>query len=165
MKIIDLVIKIQDNYIKSEHLHAEEMIGFMDSVIDDINDDLQAIYPIFSEYSSWATAYNDVHAGEEGFVPLDPTNYTLFPDRYLRTVVAPGTAVKFYTNDEEGDQTSAKFFSDYMLAKIIMQRDYMDLVPTIFQNTEGGFVTTSCNGFEDYEASVEGIVIDNAYTI
>ena len=67
MKIIDLVVKIQSNYIMSEHLHADELIGYMDDIIDVINDDLQAKYPLFSEFGDWATAYNDAHAGEEGF--------------------------------------------------------------------------------------------------
>ena len=49
-----------------------------------------------------------------------------------------------------------------MLARSVMIRDYLNLVPSIFQNNEGGFITTSFNTVEDYDASVEGIVINNA---
>ena len=40
MIILNLITYINRNYIISEHLHPTDMLGYMDSVIDDINDDL-----------------------------------------------------------------------------------------------------------------------------
>ena len=142
MIILNLRTYINRNYIISEHLHPTDMLGYMDSVIDDINDDLQAHFPTFSEWSAYCTAYN---AANPSLSPLDPNNYTAIPDAYLRKVVAPGAALKFYSNDEEGEQVASKFYIDYEKAKSTMIRDYINLVPTEFQNNEGGFIGGSDN--------------------
>ena len=42
MIILNLRTYINRNYITSEHLHPTDMIGYMDSVIDDINEDKQS---------------------------------------------------------------------------------------------------------------------------
>ncbi len=139
MVILNLRTYINRNYIISEHLHPTDMIGYMDSVIDDINEDLQAKFPIFSEWTNYCTVYN---AANPDAIQLDPNDYTAIPDIYLRKVVAPGAALKFYSNDEEGEQVASKYYIDYEKAKAMMIRDYINLVPTEFQNTdEGGFIT------------------------
>lgn len=137
MIILNLRTYINRNYITSEHLHPIDMIGYMDSVIDDINEDLQAIFPTFSEWAAFCASHND--ANPEA-APLDPNDYTAFPDTYLRKVVAPGTALKFYANDEEGEQVASKFYLDYEKARSTMVRDYINQVPTMFQDNTGGFV-------------------------
>lgn len=142
MIILNLRTYINRNYITSEHLHPTDMIGYMDAVIDDINDDLQATFPTFSEWSTFCASYNDANPES---VPLDPNNYTAFPDTYLRKVVAPGAALKFYANDEEGEQVASKFYLDYEKARSTMVRDYMNQVPTIFQDNMGGFVELGDN--------------------
>lgn len=136
MIILNLRNYINRNYITSEHLHPTDMLGYMDSVIDDINEDLQAKFPTFSE---WA-AYCDIHNIANPDNTLDPNNYSVIPDVYLRKVVAPGAALKFYSNDEEGEQVASKYYIDYEKARSFMIRDYINLVPLEFQNNEGGYV-------------------------
>lgn len=132
MIIINLKNYINRNFIISEHLHPTDMLGYMDSVIDDINEDLQATFPTFSEWTQYCTAHPELS--------LDANNYTAFPDSYIRKVVAPGAALKFYSNDEEGEQVASKFYIDYEKARANMVRDYLYLVPAHFQNNEGGSV-------------------------
>lgn len=144
MIILNLRTYINRNYIISEHLHPTDMLGYMDSVIDDINDDLQACFPTFSEWAAYCDTYNTANPD---LTPLDPNNYTAFPDSYLRKVVAPGAALKFYSNDEEGEQAASKFYIDYEKAKAIMICDYINQVPTAFQNNNGGYI--------DFETDVE----------
>lgn len=67
-------------------------------------------------------------------------NYNAFPDKYLRSVVALGVAVKFYTRDEEGEQIALDYQNRYEMALFKMTRDYIDLVPWYFQNNRGGFI-------------------------
>ena len=153
---------IQNNFIISEHLHATEMIGYMDAVVDEINDRLQTSFPVFSEWADFVDAYNTAHQSDPGFVALDATIYTAIPAQYLRKVVAPGTAVNFFTNDEEGEQVASKFYIQYERNLSTMVRDYINLVPEMYQVTNTGFITTTYNETEDDEASNEGIVISNA---
>lgn len=153
MIIISLRTYINRNYIASEHLHPVDMIGYMDSVIDDINDDLQACFPTFTDWAAYCELYNTAHPEE---TPLDPNNYTAFPDSYLRKVVAPGTALKFYSNDEEGEQVAGKYYIDYERARALMVRDYLRQVPEEYQNNLGGFIETDVDiepsGVEVYYA-------------
>jgi hypothetical protein len=137
MIILNLRTYINRNYIISEHLHPTDMLGYMDSVIDDINDDLQANYPTFSEWPAFCDAYN---AAYPDATALDPNDYNVIPDSYLKKVVAPGAALKFYSNDEEGEQAASKFYIDYEKARATMVRDYIHLVPAVFQNNTGGYV-------------------------
>lgn len=158
MDINALYTYINKNYIISENLRPLEVQGYADKVIDNINDKLQALFPLLSEWSDFATAYN---AANPTLTQLDPKVYTAFPARYLRSVVAPGAALNFMTNDEEGESVAQKFYLEYETALANMVRDYHALVPVEFQNNTGGFVINSYNGSEDTVASIEGIVITN----
>ena len=137
MEILTLRTFINRNFITSEHLHPMDMLGYMDLVIDDINDALQACFPTFSEWAAYCEVYNETNPDK---TPLNPNNYNAFPDSYLRKVVAPGAAMKFYSNDEEGEQVASKFYIDYEQAKALMARDYISQVPEHFQNNDGGYI-------------------------
>jgi hypothetical protein len=58
-------------------------------------------------------------------------------------VVALGTAVKFYTRDEEGEQIALDYQNRYEGALFKMQRDYLNQVPEYFQDNTGGYIDFS----------------------
>lgn len=161
MNINSLCTLTNKVYITSENLRNLELFSYMDLVIDDINDRLQANFPTISEWKDYVVSYNEAHALDPDFVPLDVDVYTAFPAKYLRNVVALGAAVNFYTNDEEGEQVASKFYIQYERNIFNMLRDYTELVPVEFQNNEGGYVTTTYNAQEHKDACVEGIVLEH----
>lgn len=121
MKITDLV-KLVNSKLADEMLSYEELKPFLDKAIDDINEDLHAKYPVFSELSSLV-------------------EYNYLPDRYMRNVVATGAAYHFYVMDEEGERVASEYFVDYSRARFNMVRDFIELVPEEYQNNEGGYIT------------------------
>lgn len=159
MLITKLIRYINTNYIISEYLSDTEILGYMDTVVDEINDRMQTRFPVFSEWASFVEDYNTAHAQDVDFVALDPLVYTAFPSNYQRSVVAPGTAVNFFTNDEEGEQVAGKFYFQYERNLSNMVRDYFNQVPTMYQQIDGGYVTTTYPGNTEMTTDVEGIVI------
>ena len=154
MNIKNLIKFINNNYIISEKLRETELYGYIDIVIDDINDRLQACFPSISEWITYVTQYNTTHEEK-----LDPDVYSVIPPKYLRSVCALGAALNFYTNDEEGEQVASKYYIQYERNISNMVRDYIELVPAEFQVNVGGYITTPYNAYEDYNASTEGIVM------
>jgi len=161
MNIDKLCSFINKNYIISENLRNIELYGYMDIVIDDINDRLNATFPTISEWKEYVMEYNMVHASDENFVPLEEAVYTAFPARYLRSVVAVGAALNFFTNDEEGEQVGTKYYIQYEKNMFNMVRDFHDLVPMEFRNELGGYISNNYNGHENPDACIEGIVLNN----
>lgn len=161
MNIEKLCAFINNNYIISENLRNLELYGYMDIVIDDINDRLQSNFPTITEWKDYVTEYNTTHSNEPDYVPLDISVYSVIPARYLRSVVAIGAALNFFTNDEEGEQIATKYYIQYERNIFNMIRDFHELVPLEFRNEAGGYITNSYNGQENREASIEGIVINN----
>ena len=139
-KIIDYVNR---SFIASDRLRAPDIYYYMDLVIDDINERLQATYPNFTEWNDFVNKWND-HVTDPNFVKVN-TVYDVIPDKYIRSVIALGTAVKFYTRDEEGEQVALDYQNRYEAALFKMVRDYHNQVPLIFQNNEGGFIDFSYN--------------------
>lgn len=191
MEIKKIIDYINRGYIASDYLRAPDVFYYMDMVIDDINERLQAKFPTFTDWgrfvASWnawvggpgqpaPTEQNDntvpqppaqhhVHPGPNPHIPAawyplpcfgrpcpmnapwllrDNTKYDAFPDEYLRTVVALGVAVKFYTRDEEGEQIALDYQNRYEAALFKMVRDYHNQVPWYFQDNTGGFVDFTC---------------------
>ena len=138
-KIIDYVNR---GFIASDYLREPDVYYYMDLVIDDINDRLQAKFPTFSEWNNFVAEWNE-HV--EPRLLKDNTKYDAIPDKYLRTVVALGTAVKFYTRDEEGEQIAMDYQNRYEMALFKMVRDYHNQVPWYFQENTGGFIDFSYN--------------------
>lgn len=205
MQIKKLVDTINRTYVPSEYLRQPDIYYFMDRVIDDINERLQACYPTFSEWEDYVEEYNkqfgptpvptdepfpdpnadhplpppppprpddhgqhtpaphgphyppgthgphDSHVFHGAFpyrpepprVPKDRTVYDVIPDKYLRSVVALGTALYFYTQDEEGEQIAYDYQQRYEQQLFYMVRDYHMLVPPEFQNNTGGYIDFS----------------------
>ena len=101
------IVKLINKKIPSEQLTLERVCVFMDEVIDDINAQLSANFPTFTEYMNVRGSML----------------YTCIPDRYLRTVVVTGAAAKWYTADEEGIETATTYVRDYNNVLFLMLRD------------------------------------------
>lgn len=188
MEIKKIVDYVNRSFIASDYLREPDIYYYMDLVIDDINERLQAKFPTFTDWGEFCAEWNAMVGGPQVEPPaLDgeerpdrpepmprpdfPThvhphpvtgyphlgiepmphkhfkphirsnrNYDAFPDEYLRTVVALGTAVKYYTRDEEGEQIALDYQNRYERALFNMTRDYLNQVPWYFQDNTGGFI-------------------------
>lgn len=127
---IDNIIKGVNDELAGELLTFNDLKPFLDQTIDDINDNLDTIYPVFSEFTY--EAYPDRYP-----------NYDFFPDKYIRNVVIKGAAYKFYVMDEEGIPTAQQFSYNYQDNMFKMVRDYLEDVPEEFM--------------ANHKASVEGL--------
>lgn len=159
MEIRKIVDYVNRAFIASDYLRAPDIYYYMDLVIDDINERLQTNYPNFTNWvdfvHEWA-AYMDadkddkteyeylpkalVYSGVKPTKVKSTDKYDVFPDEYIRTVLALGTAVKYYTRDEEGEAIAADYQNRYEMALFKMQRDYINQVPWYFQDHTGGYI-------------------------
>lgn len=185
MEIKKIVDYVNRAYISSDYIREPEIYYYMDLVIDDINERLQAKFPTITDWGEFCAEWNS-HLGPsveppgppEGvphpiepvpvpppvpprprpvpispYVPMlnhppkphhiKPRNnrvYDAFPDEYIRTVLALGTALKFFERDEEGEQIALNYQMKYEQALFKMQRDYIDRVPWYFQDNTGGYI-------------------------
>lgn len=138
MKINTLVDHINRGNIASDYIRIPEIYYYMDKVIDDINDRLQAKYPSFTEYESFVNQWNEQYPDN----PLDRTDYSVIPDRWLRKILPVGVARYYYMKDEEGEVAASDYFRTYENNLFLLVRDFHSQVPEIFQNNDGGFVRT-----------------------
>ena len=127
MKYADIIREI-NKLLDGERLTEPQLISFLDNTIDDINRELNAVYPTFTEYRD-APGFNLV--------------YDAFPDQYIRSVVCPGAAYYWYTSEEEGEIAATALYTEYARALFIMKRDWMAEVPLIYQNLRGGTLPTA----------------------
>lgn len=126
MKIIDIV-KLVNTYLAGEHLTYQKMLPYLDATIDDINDKLNSSYPPFS-----ALPYTSDTA--------TTIAYNMFPDKYIRSVVAPGAAHKFYLVDDEGSDNARDLGFKYETNLFYMLRDFVEQVPEYYQSDSKGSV-------------------------
>ena len=77
--LIKDIVNLVNQKLAGELLSYSELRTYLDNVVDDINSQLNTCYPTFSELES-------------------TTEYTAFPDRYIRSVVVPGATWYFYTD-------------------------------------------------------------------
>jgi hypothetical protein len=124
-KVINLISK----HLGDDLVSAAEMLGYIARVIDDINIQLDTCFPTFTEAQE---TYGN-----------DNTDYIAFPDKYIRTVVVPGAAFKYYVTDEEGNQAAVKYEEDYRQGLFYMLRDYSSQIPAEYRNVDGGGVNIS----------------------
>jgi hypothetical protein len=138
MKLLEITALI-NKLLAGERHNYQQFIHLLDMVIDDINDELQATYPTFSE------------------LPAGVDNYNFFPDRYVRQVVVTGAAYYYYIQDEEGIMTAPQYMNDYFNNRFKMLRDYMTSVPPEYQR-----ITNTALYFEkDKETGERGITVDS----
>lgn len=126
------LISLISKHLADEIVGESEMLSYMDRVIDDINNKLNTTFPTFTEYKeSSAGITNDI---------LD---YQVFPDKYQRSVVVPGTAFKYYTTDEEGMYAAPKYEEEYKEGLFHMLRDYSNNIPEEYRANDQGYVSIS----------------------
>ena len=83
MEIKKIVDYINRSYIASDYLREPDVYYYMDLVIDDINDRLQARYPTFTEWKDFVAKWN-AWVGGPDLIPgegLPPMAMSL-PSRY-----------------------------------------------------------------------------------
>lgn len=124
---INTIVKRVNRLLAGEQLVYSRLEEFLDATIDDINAKLNSKFPTFSELNLELEFAGD-------------SEYDYFPDQYIRSVVIPGAAYKFYIMDEEGIQTAEQFGYDYDKNLFMMQRDYLEQVPEEYQAESKGSV-------------------------
>lgn len=124
---INVIINRINLKLAGENLALWDLEVHLDAVIDDINAALNSKFPAFSEFT--ATLYPS--GNNSGHVY---PNYTFFPEKYIRTVVIPGAAYKFYVTDEEGAFIAPSYQKEYQEGLFLMQRDYRHKVPPLYQD-------------------------------
>lgn len=138
--------------LAGELFEYSEIVSFFDLVIDEINADLSTKYPALTEFTPAlypgykAELYTTVD--EAGNIVINDAvrtavyqNYDFFPDKYIRSVVIPGAAYKWFSVDEEGASTAPLFQAEYEKARFEMLRDYIDEVPYEYINDTSGGIT------------------------
>jgi hypothetical protein len=126
MKITDIVLKINQN-LAEEQLPISRIKDLVDDVIDDINSRLSSCFPSFTDFCDQHTV--------DGILDTS-ANYNFLPALYIRQVLCKGAAYKFYVKDEEGNIAAAMFSYNYDDWLFNIERDFLELVPAIYQNTD-----------------------------
>lgn len=123
------LVGLISKHLADEIVSEGEMLSYMDRVIDDINTRLNTVFPTFTEFreANLDTAN-------------DALDYTAIPDKYLRSVVVPGTAFKYYTTDEEGMYAAPKYEEEYNAGLFYMLRDYSFNVPEEYRADSQGYI-------------------------
>lgn len=116
--LLRTVVSNVNTLLAGERHSFAELVTFLDKAIDDINAQLNSTFPAFSE------------------IPEGKAEYDYFPDRYIRSVVCVGAAWYYYTTDEEGISTAPQYLLDYDRGLFIMLRDFFNLVPEEYQETD-----------------------------
>lgn len=110
--------------LAGEQFTYTELEAHLDAALDQINTRLDATFPVFSEFNSTDHAsYPD---------------YNFFPDKYIRMVVVPLAAAKFYSVDEEGAGGAADYRLEAEQNLFFMERDYSASIPEEYQATGQG---------------------------
>jgi hypothetical protein len=126
--LLPQIVKTVNRYLAGEMLTFNNMVVYLDEVVDEINVKLSSTFPTLSEAIDAAIAV----AGTT--VTLASFDYAYFPDNYIRTVLCKGAAYKFFTQDEEGMPSAEKYGWEYTDALFYMQRDYISSVPVEYQS-------------------------------
>ena len=113
--LIKEIVTLINKKLAGELLTYSELKNYLDSTIDDINTQLNSKYPAFSE------------------LDISISEYTAFPDRFIRQVVVPGAAWYYYTADEEGTPTALQYAQDYQRGLFTMLRDMLYGIPLEYQ--------------------------------
>lgn len=111
--LIDTIVNNVNVLLAGELLDYIDLEPHLDKAIDDINAQMNTRYPTFSE----------LRAANHG-APV--TQYTCFPDRYIRTCLITGAAYYYYLADEEGINTAPAYKEEYYKGLFMMLRDYVE---------------------------------------
>lgn len=125
----NILVGLISKHLADEIVSEGEMLSYMDRVIDDINTRLNTVFPTFTEYKE-----------DNKELTAELLDYTAIPDKYLRSVVVPGAAYKYYTTDEEGSYAAPKYEEEYRTALFYMERDFSFRIPEQYRADEQGYV-------------------------
>ena len=119
-----------------ELLSTAQLLTFINASIDEVNTRLNTKFPMLK---------------------VSDYEYTAIPDKYIRTVIIPGAAFKFYITDEEGSAVSPKYEEDFLKGLFYMERDYLPILPEeyIEDETQGH---VRIKGFDDGGLIFDGSV-------
>lgn len=123
------IVGLVSKHLADEIVSESEMLSYLDRVIDDINGRLNTVFPTFTEYKE-----------ANGNIDNIALDYTAIPDKYIRTVIIPGAAFKYYTTDEEGSYSAPKYEEDYKQGLFYMERDYSFSIPAEYRADEQGYI-------------------------
>lgn len=142
------VTQLFNEKLAGELFNYDEIVSYLDLVIDEINADLSSKFPTFSEFTAtqFPNYKAELYTNEDGSIDREArnavyNNYDLFPDKYIRSVVIPGAAYKWFSVDEEGASTAPLFQQEYEKARFEMVRDYIDFVPEEYIDDNTGAIT------------------------
>ncbi len=141
---IEDIIKLINHKLANELLSQTELLMHMDSVIDDINAELNAVFPTFTEVITLNQGINN-------------PDYQAIPDKYIRSVVVLGAAKKYYEVDEEGNLSATVFATDYKQQLFLMVRDYSFSIPEQYRAKDQGFIALS-----ETQLGAPGLTIGNS---
>jgi hypothetical protein len=134
------IINLISKHLADELVSESEMLSYMDRVIDDINTQMNTIFPTFTEFKEL-----------NGDIDATMLDYNVIPDKYIRSVVIPGAAYKYYTTDEEGSYAAPKYEEDYRTNLFYMERDFSFSVPEQYRANSQGYV--------QLQGSDEGLIV------
>lgn len=135
MKLTDIK-NTTNTRLAGEQLTYSALVPYFDAVIYEINSKLHSCFKTFSEVNP--TGIGSV------------TEYTEFPDNYIKTVVCVGAAAMWYTDDEEGIETATALHQQYTNNLFLMMRDYGPLVPEDKKRKDkGGFLTEQNSAYNN----------------
>lgn len=139
---LSIITSRLNQLLADEHHSFSELLIHLDGAIDAINSRLSSTFPAFSE------------------IPEGMDEYSYFPDRYIRSVVLPGAAWRYFTTDEEGISTAPQYQMEFEQGLFIMLRDYFNDVPEEYRVTKIKAVHIN----SDVEAGESGVSV-NGWTI
>lgn len=143
------IINLISKHLADELVSESEMLSYMDRVIDDINARLNTVFPTFTEFKEQQFDYER----PDDLSEIEQLDYTAIPDKYIRTVVIPGAAFKYYSTDEEGGYAAPKYEEDYRQGLFYMERDYSFNIPNEYRADSQGYV--------NMDLSDTGLIVPN----
>lgn len=122
--LISTLVQNINSQLAGELLSIGELAVFVDKSIDEVNTRLNTKFPVLTDVITAAQ-----ESGSNKF------EYNAIPDKYIRTVIIPGAAFKYYTTDEEGAAVAPKYEEEFLKGLFYMERDYLNLVPEEYQES------------------------------
>ena len=104
-----------NNALAGEQLSLKMMLPHLNFAIDQINSTLNTVFPVFTEST---------------------TEYTAFPDKWIRQVVVPAAAHHYFVVDDEGRTSEQNFSQLYQQGLFFMLRDYSHCIPDEYLDDE-----------------------------
>lgn len=138
MQVTQIQSLINQN-LAGEMLSYKQLIVHLNWALDELNATLNTVFPEFTS---------------------DMTEYTAFPDRYIRMCLVPGAVHHFYVVDEEGQTGEYNFLQDFETNKFRMLRDYSHQIPDEYLADGDNGTTVSTYEDVDGQRGVDGLTYD-----